>query len=279
MSLLTLSKFFTSLGVIFGLAYFWFYPNPKQPMAALRSLRFLTVPPRTKHTATVIFVHGLGDTGAGWEPVAQMFGADNALSHVKWVLPHAPTMSVTANMGMEMPSWFDILSFGFNSEEDEPGMLKTMRSLNELVGAEVDAGMPASRIVLGGFSQGAAMSLLTGLTSERKLAGVVSLSGWLPLRAKFKSMASNCARSIPIFWGHGLDDPLVNFALGQASANFLKSEVGIPEASDGNPSGLKFKGYAGVPHSTSPQELEDVKGWLKTVLPKEEEEEEEEEEQ
>ena len=67
-------------------------------------------------------------------------------------------------------------------------MLKTASSLNGLISAEVDDGIPASRIVLGGFSQGGAMSLLTGLTSERKLAGLAVLSGWLPLREKFKAV-------------------------------------------------------------------------------------------
>ena len=89
---------------------------------------------------------------------------------------------------MEMPSWFDIISFGFKSDEDEDGMLKTVRSLNELITAEVDAGIPADRIVLGGFSQGGAMSILTGLTIERKLGGIACLSGWVPLRHKFEAV-------------------------------------------------------------------------------------------
>jgi pimeloyl-ACP methyl ester carboxylesterase len=75
-------------------------------------------------------------------------------------------------------------------------MLQTVYALNALITAEVDAGIPASRIVLGGFSQGGAMALLTGLTTERKLGGVVVLSGWLPLRNKFKAVSPPfCFRS------------------------------------------------------------------------------------
>lgn len=80
------------------------------------------------------------------------------------------------------------------SEEDEEGMLRTVRSINQLITAEIDAGIPAERILLGGFSQGAAMSILTGLTNERRLAGVVALSGWLLLRHKFKSVSRPCRR-------------------------------------------------------------------------------------
>lgn len=86
-------------------------------------------------------------------------------------------------------SRFDILSFGFDAPEDEKGMMETMSSINALISTELSStDIDASRIVLGGFSQGAAMSVLTGLTSERKLAGVVALSGWLPLKSKFQAV-------------------------------------------------------------------------------------------
>lgn len=65
-------------------------------------------------------------------------------------------------------------------------MLRTVRSLNQIITEEVDSGIPANRIIIGGFSQGGSMSLLTGLTSERRLGGVVVMSGWLPLKNKFK---------------------------------------------------------------------------------------------
>lgn len=87
-------------------------------------------------------------------------------------------------------SRFDIYSFGFDTDEDEAGMLKTSASINALISEEVDGGVDANRVILGGFSQGGAMSLLTGLTSERKLGGVAVLSGWLPLKNKFKAVCA-----------------------------------------------------------------------------------------
>lgn len=60
---------------------------PDIDMAA--ALKVLTVAPITKHTATVIFVHGLGDSGWGWKPVAEMLQDNKELEHIKWVLPHA----------------------------------------------------------------------------------------------------------------------------------------------------------------------------------------------
>ncbi|KAF8638581.1 hypothetical protein AX17_002123 [Amanita inopinata Kibby_2008] len=231
-------------------------------------LKCLTVPASTRHTATVIFVHGLGDSGYGWKPVADIFQADAGLSHVKWILPHSPVRSVKANMGMEMPSWFDIYSFGFDADEDEKGMLESARKINDLITAEVDTGVDPSQIVLGGFSQGAAMSLLTGLTGERKLAGIAVLSGWLPLRHKFKALASRHATSIPIFWGHGSDDPLVRYELCSHSIECLKEKIGIPTTTPNNIKGIESHTYQGMHHVTCPKELDDLKKWLKSVIPK-----------
>ncbi|KAI0065955.1 Phospholipase/carboxylesterase [Artomyces pyxidatus] len=232
--------------------------------------KLVIVPPTTEHTATVIFIHGLGDTGHGWKPVANMFQADPELSHVKWVLPHAPTLSITANMGMEMPGWFDILSFGFDAEEDEQGMLRSVSSINKLVTDEVDSGIASDRIVVGGFSQGGVMSLLLGLTSERKLAGIACLSGWIALRHKLRAMASPQATTLPIFWGHGVEDPLVKYRLGVESATFLKEQLSIKETTFDSPDlqGLAFNSYNGVGHSTNQKELDDLKRWLEKVLPK-----------
>lgn len=169
-------------------------------------------------------------------------------------------------------------------------MLESVTSINQLIANEIEeSGIPPSRIVLGGFSQGGSMSLLSGLTTEKKLAGVVVLSGWLPLRAKFKEvissfchvpldnahfffrlkMSSSHATALPIFWGHGSLDPLVEYKkMAQASVEFLTKQIGVPSTTkDGDLKGLSFNTYP-IGHSTNEQELGDLKEWLKRVLPK-----------
>nr|GAT51571.1 acyl-protein thioesterase 1 [Mycena chlorophos] len=168
-------------------------------MAGIAPLKSYIVPAVTKHTATVIFVHGLGDTGLGWKPVAEML--NDELPQVKWVLPNAPPMPVTAN-------------------------------------------------------------------GERKLAGLTVLSGWLPLRHDFKSMISEHAKSLPIFWGHGSADPLVRHELAVKSVDFLRESIGINTSPTAEQLvGLSFTSYAGVQHSVNDRELSDLKTWLKKVLP------------
>lgn len=89
---------------------------------------------------------------------------------------------------METRPRYNVIAFGFKTAEDESGMIESRSAIEQLISAEIESGIDPGRIVLFGFSQGAAMSVLTGLTSERKLGGIGVLSGWLPLRAKFKSV-------------------------------------------------------------------------------------------
>ncbi|EPQ58937.1 Phospholipase/carboxylesterase [Gloeophyllum trabeum ATCC 11539] len=242
--------------------------------SVLQPLKVLSVASCTRHTATVIFVHGLGDSGHGWKPVADILQGDPGLSHVKWVLPHAPTRRVTANRGMEMPAWYDIVAFGADSDppEVEEGMLQSVRSLERLIANEVSEGIDPSRIVLGGFSQGGTMSLLTGLTIEMKLGSIVVLSGRLALKSKIKTMLSPHAKSVPIFWGHGTSDPVVKYQFATDSLDFMKSQLEIitidRKLASPTSGGVVFNPYPGMGHSTSQQELDDLREWLKLVLPK-----------
>ncbi|KAJ7591473.1 Phospholipase/carboxylesterase/thioesterase [Mycena floridula] len=229
----------------------------------------IILPSLTAHTATVIFVHGLGDTGKGWEPVATMFQRDPALSHVKWILPHSPIRPVTANMGMEMPSWFNILAFGFNNPEDEAGMIESASSIGQLITDEIQAGLPENRIVLAGFSQGGTMSILTGLRCGRKLAGIASLSGWVALRHRIASLAVLQKSSIPIFWGHGSADPLIKIQLVQDSINVLKHELGYTVTNDSTEcKGICYNVYHGIGHTTNQKELDDLRTWIDNAIPK-----------
>jgi predicted esterase len=146
----------------------------------LKMLPVITVPSVAKHTATVIFLHGLGDSGAGWSDVGKMFNRTHP--HIKWIFPHAPAIKITVNGGMKMPGWYDIVSLDrIEAKQDKLGLSNSRDQINELLEHEISLGIPSSKIVLGGFSQGAAMSLLTGLSCQWKLGGIVALSGYLPL--------------------------------------------------------------------------------------------------
>jgi predicted esterase len=109
--------------------------------------------------------------------------------------------------------------------EDEAGMLKSRDYIQTLIQQEIDAGIPAHRIILGGFSQGGAMALLAGLTSKVKIAGIVGMSSWLVLSKKIKELVpeENPNNDTPILMCHGDSDMLVRTALGAESCKLLKA--------------------------------------------------------
>ncbi|XP_049777857.1 acyl-protein thioesterase 1 [Schistocerca cancellata] len=205
-----------------------------------------------KHTATVIFLHGLGDTGHGW---ASGMGAIRS-SHVKVICPTAPTMPVTLNGGFRMPSWFDLRTLDANGPEDEEGIKRATELVHGMIEQEVKAGIPSNRIVLGGFSQGGALALYSALKFPKPLAGVIALSCWLPLHKQFPA-AAVANKDIPYIQCHGDCDPIVPYKWGQMTASLLKQFLRQ----------IEFKTYRGMMHSSSDEEILDLKAFLEKVIP------------
>ncbi|KAJ9647407.1 hypothetical protein H2204_000036 [Knufia peltigerae] len=149
---------------------------------------------------------------------------------VKFVFPNAPNIPITVNMGMSMPGWYDITEFSdLNQQQDEPGILRSRVTFNKLIADEIEAGIPSNRIILGGFSQGGAMSIFTGVTTTHKLGGVFGLSCYLVLAGKIKEFAkeaSDVNKDTPFFMGHGDSDEVVKYKWGQQTAEFLRKELG-----------------------------------------------------
>ncbi|CAG8508940.1 4730_t:CDS:2 [Paraglomus occultum] len=213
-----------------------------------------------QHTATVLFLHGLGDTGKGWAPVADEIG--QTMQHVKFILPNAPDRPITLYRGYRMRAWFDILQSGhlermLASDDSETGILNTANSVNKLISDEVDSGIPAQRIVVGGFSQGCAQALVTSLISEYKFAGIIGLSGYLPSKDNILSMATDANKNTPIFLAHGDADETVPFKAGEMTSELLTSKG----------YNVTFKSYANLGHWHSPDETQDMLSFLQQVIP------------
>ncbi|MCJ1393150.1 hypothetical protein MMC18_006022 [Xylographa bjoerkii] len=208
----------------------------------------LVVPAVKKHTATVIFAHGLGDTGAGWMPLAQNWRRRGKFEEVAFIFPNAPTIPITVTTFNDL-----------QTAHDEVGILRSRDYFNSLVAEEVAKGIPSTRIVVGGFSQGGAMSLFTGVTSPIKLGGFFGLSAYLLLYNKIKDFVPSSLpnKDTPVFMGHGDADPTVKYAWGQRTAATLK-ELGY---------GVDFRTYPGLQHSADPEEIDDLEKYLLARLP------------
>lgn len=177
-------------------------------------------------------------------------------SYMKVICPTAATMPVTLNAGFQMPSWFDLKTLDMYGPEDEDGIKKATTNVQTMIQSEISAGIPANRIIVGGFSQGGALALHAGLTSTQVLGGIVALSCWLPLHKSFPD-ARKTSDTVPIFQCHGEVDPVVPYKFGQLSHYSLKTFM----------KNAQFTSYPGLSHSSSQQEMDDIKV-INTILKK-----------
>jgi phospholipase/carboxylesterase len=205
-------------------------------------------------TAAVIWLHGLGADGndfAGLVPELNLSGCPP----IRFVFPHAPSMAVTVNGGYVMPAWYDILGANLVDRQDTAGIQKSEQSIKALLENEVARGIPFDRIVLAGFSQGCAMALHTALRLPHTLAGIVALSGYLPLADRFATERHSANLATPIFMAHGTQDPVVILERGEKSRDALAA-LGYA---------VQWHSYP-MQHSVHPREVADISAFLTQVL-------------
>lgn len=207
-----------------------------------------------KPAATLIVMHGLGADGNDFVPIAQQLEL-SSVGGARFVFPHAPMRPVTMNGGYVMRAWYDIAGTSQARREDEAGLRQSLTEIEALIARERARGMAASRIVLMGFSQGCAMALMTGLRHPERLAGLVGLSGYLPLAASTATERSAANAEVPIFMAHGRDDPMIAIERALASRDALRA-LGIA---------VDWHDYA-MPHSVCIEEIADLNAWLLRVL-------------
>eukprot|EP01112_Ceratiomyxa_fruticulosa_P008971 TRINITY_DN2331_c0_g3_i1.p1 TRINITY_DN2331_c0_g3~~TRINITY_DN2331_c0_g3_i1.p1 ORF type:complete len:263 (-),score=29.11 TRINITY_DN2331_c0_g3_i1:171-959(-) len=213
------------------------------------------------HTASVIFCHGLGDTGEGWSDTAEEL--QRQTPWIKYILPTARSMPVSINGGHIMPSWYDIyeLSSSFDiaqtREEDTAGLEDARKTITGLIEQEVKSGIPENRIIVGGFSQGAVVSLFTVYQHEKPLAGAIALSGYLPAHKNFASLVHPANRNTPLFMAHGDSDQVVAYEWGSESFRIIKA-AGIPG---------EFITIRRMGHSATQAEISSVAAFITKQLP------------
>lgn len=205
-------------------------------------------------TASVIWLHGLGADGNDFVPIVHELDLTGCPA-IRFVFPHATVMPVTINGGYVMRAWYDILSADVVKREDEAGLRKSQGSIEKLIANEIARGTPANRIVLAGFSQGCAMTLQTGLRHPEQLAGLLCLSGYLPLSEVIAAERHPANQRTPIFMAHGRADPVIPVQRAEQSRDFLTS-LGY---------GIEWHEYT-MQHSVCTEEIDDIGAWLSRVL-------------
>ncbi|THU91660.1 phospholipase carboxylesterase [Dendrothele bispora CBS 962.96] len=213
-----------------------------------------------EHDATVVFIHGLGQSNLTWKSDVVAALAPK-FPNVEWILPNAPKRPVSYNDGMERPSWFDIAHLPpYDDEYNKAAITESISVVHHLIETQVTAGIDPRRIILIGFSQGAALSLMASLTSSYALGGVVSFSGWIPPRFRQEAFSRETS-PYKIFWCHGDTDDEIPLSYGRDAIAFLKTRMNYSE-----PETLQMSVYEGLSHTINGEEVADVGTWLSSIL-------------
>ncbi|QWE13591.1 carboxylesterase [Polynucleobacter sp. AP-Titi-500A-B4] len=205
-------------------------------------------------SAAVIWLHGLGADGNDFVPIIPELRLEGCPG-IRFVFPSAPSMPVTVNGGYVMPAWYDIVGRNLMDQEDATGIHRSATSIVELIEREASRGIAYENIVLAGFSQGCAMALHIGLRFPHKLAGIIALSGYLPLAMSLITEKHSANQNTPIFMGHGMYDAVV-----------------VPERAEASYVALEKMGYQvnwneyPMEHSVNREELMDISRFLQSVL-------------
>ena len=220
-------------------------------------LESIVVEPAAPANAAVIWMHGLGADGHDFEPVVPEFDLPPSL-HVRFIFPHAPYRPITINGGHVMRGWYDIAELNSLRQEDAVGIRASAHAIEALLAQQIASGIPAQRIILAGFSQGAALALHTALRYPQLLAGIIALSGYLPLVASFPAEAHSANARTPIFLAHGTDDQVVPLHLGENTRAVLERNNYV----------VTWRTYP-MPHSVCVQEIRDIAEFLSGRLSEE----------
>ncbi|MCP1571882.1 MULTISPECIES: alpha/beta hydrolase [Herbaspirillum] len=219
--------------------------------AQLKTIEIETAP---NPGVAIIWLHGLGADGSDFVPIVRELDLSGC-PPIRFIFPTAPTIPVTINGGYAMRAWYDIFAPDLVRREDEPGLRASQAAIEALIAQEKARGIPAQRIVLAGFSQGCAMTLQTGLRHPERLAGLMCLSGYLPLAATIEAERHGANHDTPIFMAHGTLDPVVVLERAVKSRELL-TQLGHQ---------VEWHDYP-MQHSVCDEEVADISAWLTKVL-------------
>lgn len=223
-------------------------------MSTLPFLETIEIETAPSPQSAVIWMHGLGADGHDFAPIVRELDLSGCTG-IRFVFPHAETMPVTINNGYVMRAWYDILGMDLVRREDAQGLRTSQQRIDDLIAREIARGIPAERIVLAGFSQGCAMALQTGLRYPQRLAGLMCLSGYLPLADTIADERHAANQDTAIFMAHGRGDGVVLINRAEASRDLLQ-QLGYH---------VEWHEYM-MQHSVCAEEVDDISRWLRQTL-------------
>lgn len=218
------------------------------------ALPYIETNPVSEIKATVIWLHGLGDSGHGFAPIVPELRLPDALG-VRFVFPHAPERPVTINGGMRMRAWYDIKSMDFDKRADLTGVRESAEQVEQLIEAEISNGVPPEKIILAGFSQGGVIALHLGPRFSKSLGGIMGLSTYMCQPELLAGEAHPANQQTPVFMAHGEMDDVVPIAMGKAAYDTLTA----------NQYNVSWQSYR-MKHNLNMDEINAISQWLQARL-------------
>jgi phospholipase/carboxylesterase len=210
--------------------------------------------PKSEPYASIIWLHGLGADGHDFEPIVPELCLPGTLP-IRFIFPHAPRRPVTVNAGMVMRAWYDVLGMPGSGGIERADFFESVDHLHALIQKEIESGIPCERILLAGFSQGGAISLHTGLTYGKHLAGILALSTYLPTVDNIEEEISPVNKDVPIMMAHGTMDPMIPMAHALRTKQALR-RLGYE---------ISWHEYP-IMHGVCTEEIQDISAWLLKIF-------------
>uniref|UniRef100_A0A1A9UX49 palmitoyl-protein hydrolase n=1 Tax=Glossina austeni TaxID=7395 RepID=A0A1A9UX49_GLOAU len=213
-----------------------------------------------RHSATVIFLHGSGDTGPGMrEWVHEILERELEFPHIKMLYPTAPLQPYTPIEGDLSTVWFD-RPIAIDMPENRKVMEKASDILRKLINNEIKDGIPVNRIIVGGFSMGGALALHAGFHLNRHLAGIIAYACFINNDSViYETLHKASGSKFPeLLMFHGSDDRVIPLAWSEHCFKNL-CKLGVKG---------QFKTIPEVEHELEKHALEDMEQWIsKKLLP------------
>jgi phospholipase/carboxylesterase len=210
--------------------------------------------PKSEPYASIIWLHGLGADGHDFEPIVPELRLPGILP-IRFIFPHAPRRPVTVNAGMVMRAWYDVLGMPGSGGIEQADFFESVDHLHALIQKEIESGISCERILLAGFSQGGAISLHTGLTYGKHLAGILALSTYLPTVDNIEEEISPVNKDVPIMMAHGTMDPMIPMAHALRTKQALR-RLGYE---------ISWHEYP-IMHGVCTEEIQDISAWLLKIF-------------
>ncbi|CAF1190101.1 unnamed protein product [Adineta ricciae] len=155
------------------------------------------IEPMGTHLHSIIWFHGFGDSSEGCKDIFSQIQPPNT----RIVLPNAPKRWHTIQGQQHfVQSWY-----GEEAATVEHG-LPIVKWINELIDGEIELVKDSTQLIIGGFSQGACLALMTGLRFPKLLGGIICCSGHVAYLDRIQEFLGEHARQVPILVLHGKDD-------------------------------------------------------------------------